>query len=165
MTARLLHAICCASAFIAFSACSNTRTVDRGAVIESDVERMLDQCSRDAPEKAQGIWRPSASEIRRFEARVAADLPRRFNTLGSVAPEERAKLEKFPSGFWREYLGIVRDGRRHIYGNFGPLDRPAAAAAFSGGPTVVCDGGPVYFGVEYDPDHDAATHWGFNRSL
>ena len=33
------------------------------------------------------------------------------------------------------------------------------------GPTDVCDGGPVFFGAEYDTNSKTITHWAFNGPL
>ena len=51
----------------------------------------------------------------------------------------------------RRYIGTIRDGRRHIYGDFGP-----------GGHGPVCDGGAAFFGVEFDVQAKRFTHIAFN---
>lgn len=66
-----------------------------------------------------------------------------------------------PRGWARQYVGVVRDGRRFIYGNFFPLD-PTLDNRWREGLIVVCDGGPDYFGVEYDIDRKEFSHLAFN---
>ena len=135
-------------------------------VADSDVQQMLNQCSRDAPEKGESTWQPAASDVREFEAKLAVQLPHQLKKLNWLSRGEEDQLDKFPDGFWREYVGIVRDGRRYIYGNFGPVfDSDLTAGAAMEGPTDICDGGPRFFGAEYEIDSEIITHWGFNGPL
>ena len=60
-------------------------------------------------------------------------------------------------------MGIVRNGRRYIYGNYFP--RSDAGLVPLNDPTrlvLICDGGPAYFGVEYDVQRRRVTHLAFN---
>ena len=69
-----------------------------------------------------------------------------------------------PEGWTRQYVGIVRDGRRFIYGNFFPRWNPddAEIARWRNRPVIVCDGGSSLFGVEYDVEAGRITHLGYN---
>lgn len=104
--------------------------------------RALHVCSRDPPAPANGFWRPNLEDIAALEAMlpdaVAAD-----PYAGSVL------TNRPPKGWRRQYIGLERDGRRTIYGNFFP--RYAQAGDWRRRPFDLCDGGPKYFGVEYDP--------------
>ncbi|RZJ06153.1 MAG: hypothetical protein EON89_01155 [Brevundimonas sp.] len=121
---------------------------------ESQIAAMLRQCSRASPLAGQAGWRPSAGDILELERRLPAAI--------AAAPEARDMLEgRPPEGWLRQYVGLVRDGRRYIYGNYSP-----ARGGFGGDwrrtPMIVCDGGPDFFGVEYDVEGRRFTHLAFN---
>jgi hypothetical protein len=65
----------------------------------------------------------------------------------------------FPQAYLRQYVGIVRKGHRYVYGNFVPRhgDGPATDK-----PIIVCDGGPVFFGAEFDVSARKISHLAFN---
>jgi hypothetical protein len=75
-------------------------------------------------------------------------------------------IKDVPNSFVRHYIGIIRDGRRFVYGNFAPdyehdrppVDQPQILLELA----MVCDGGPQYFGVEYEPATQKYTHVAFN---
>lgn len=104
--------------------------------------QILNQCSRNAPPVGQATWEPSAADIELLEAQLLPALkadPRSREIIG-LNP---------PSGWRRQYIGITHNGERTLYGNFFPKD------ALSGDrwltePVSVCDGGPAFFGVEFD---------------
>jgi hypothetical protein len=73
--------------------------------------------------------------------------------------------------FQRQYAGFVVGKRRIVYVNGFPRgagdparDGTTAARNFDwhSEPVVVCDGGPGFFGVEYDPEKKTFTHFEFN---
>lgn len=132
-------------------------------VAGSEAEQMLKQCSRDAPENGDGVWQPTLSDVRQFELQLKAELPRQIDGVSWALPSDRDRLQKFPAGFWREYVGITRQGRQYIYGNFGPV--VAVDAAPMKGPTMICDGGPVFFGAEFDTYSHSVSHLAFNGPL
>ena len=122
---------------------------------------LLKQCSRDAPANVSQFWNPSAAQIERLErllptyVRGGAD-PRR-HVPGNVE-------------YHRQYLGIVVDGRRLIYGNFYPAGafqptRPSDRFDEKSTPVVVCDGGPVFWGVVFDPESNAFLDLQVNGSV
>lgn len=69
------------------------------------------------------------------------------------------KFSDIPVGYHRQYVGVVRDGRRFIYGNFAPRDLEPGVL---NRPIIVCDGGPQFFGVEYEPATERFTLVSFN---
>lgn len=99
---------------------------------------------------------PQAADIARLEAK----LPGAFDVaaLNAYAYKE---LQGAPKGWIRQYVGIVRGGKRFIYGNFVP-GRSSFSAGWRGQPVNICDGGPALFGVEYDVEMDAISHLAFN---
>jgi hypothetical protein len=154
-------------ALVALTGCANAQELSQrtptGAIIlpGSYIDKMLDQCSRSAPTKGEGTWMPSPAAIERVENRLAAELP---YALKSQDLSTLDSYPAFPAAFHRQYLGIIRNGRKFIYGNIAqkyegmPLDPMQNIIG-------VCDGGPVFFGAEFDVSADKFTHWAFNGSL
>ena len=165
MRVGLLQAIGCSAGLLIMSSCTSKPDLPPGIkiVAASEAKQMLKQCSRDAPEKGDGTWQPSLSDVRQFELLLKAELPRQIDGVSWTLPSERDQLQKFPAGFWREYVGITRQGRQYIYGNFGPV--AAGDAAPKDGPTMICDGGPVFFGAQFETNFKTVSSWAFNGSL
>ena len=113
------------------------------AILSPDVgQRALRVCSRDPPLPVERFWRPTLADIAALEATLPDALtadPRARPTLPTRAPK----------GWRRQYIGLERDGWRTIYGNFFPRNTPTGN--WREQPFGLCDGGPQYFGVEYDP--------------
>ena len=102
--------------------------------------------SRPARSKASGRQRDA--EDRRAGGRPHP--PRRARTRRTPAQSPS------PGGYYRQYGGFVIGGRRVIYvqrrhrqrDRARPVDRRRLAHAR---PSIICDGGAITFGVEYDP--------------
>lgn len=118
---------------------------------------LLAQCSRTTPKRDKGGWTPSTADIARFEAKLSATLPR-----VRTVPDAGDRLKDAPKGWIRQDVGIVRGGKRYIYGNFAPASLEEYAPGRRTLPIAVCDGGPGFFGVEYDMQRDAISHLDFN---
>jgi hypothetical protein len=162
-----LRAISSLSGLLLLLSCSCSPALPEGAEIlaGADVAQVTRWCSREGPEAAEATWQPSAADVRAFEAQLAIELPHHVRKVGWLLPSDKAQLQSFPVGFWREYIGIVREGRRSIYGNFGPEPRRPLADPLSEEMTYICDGGPVFFGAEYDLQSKTITHAAFNGPL
>lgn len=148
--------------------CGDVSTLPEGAIVVpgSAVEKMLNQCSRDAPAQGEATWQPTAPDVREFEAALVSDLPVQSSQVSWMAPSDREKLSRFPIGFERQYVGIIRKGKRYVYGDIGPKNEMSDfIRQTEEGPIITCDGGPVYFGAEYDVAAKRFTHWGFNGPL
>ena len=118
------------------------------------VSKLLDQCSRDIPAAGEATWRPEWQDVRKLEAALPAAV--------EASPERRGLVvARLPIDWKRQYVGIVRNGERFIYGNFYPV-RSGVAEDRLAEPFVVCDGGPAYFGVEYDLKAGRFSHLAFN---
>ena len=113
---------------------------------ESRGLELLNQCSRGTPGPIETTWTPSAQDVAQLESRL---LPYLRDQRPAAYPEGKTP------DLIRRYAGYVIKGRRVIY-----LD---AAVPESLGYSVtetyelpdkpynsVCDGGPSFFGVEYD---------------
>lgn len=127
-----------------------------GAVIlpAAAVEKILRQCSRDAPSAGEGTWQPTSVHINALEAALPAELLKR-RAAGHPS------WTNFPRAWTRQYVGIVRQGRRFVYGSF----VPAGWKTDEQQPITICDGGPAIFGAEYDPEREEFTHVAFNPSF
>lgn len=118
----------------------------------SKTAAMLRQCSRDAPAPGEAGWTPLAGDIIALEAALP--------TMLAAQIARRPAFASAPHGWLRQYVGIVRDGRRTIYGNFVP--KGAGAGRWRTEPIIVCDGGESFFGAEYDVVAKRFTQVAFN---
>ena len=135
-----------------------------GAILAQDAGNgLLHQCSRGTPEHVTGGWNPAPLQIRELENRLPAAL--------ALEARQRGPRYKQPAAFRRQYAGLLIGNRRIIYVNAFPHDTgdlakagPPAARNFDRGrePVIVCDGGPAFFGVEYDPAKKTFAHFEFN---
>jgi hypothetical protein len=137
-----------------------------GALLPSEAgKEVLHQCSRGVPAKVDGTWRPTEEQIASLERLLPPALH---------AATKALRLPYRPTNdFRRQYLGIIGGSRKRIYVNAFPrdsgdpvLDGVPAARKFDWHrqAVVVCDGGPTFFGVEYDPVAKSFSHFEFNGS-
>jgi hypothetical protein len=133
----------------------------------STVAEMVRQCSRSAPSPGETTWQPDAADVAALERALPAALqPRRALNLRREVGEP--DWSRFPDGWRRQYIGLVRGGRRFVYGNFFLIDRgeeTPADAEWRRRPLRICDGGAHFFGVEYDVAGRRFTHLAFNGAL
>lgn len=143
---------------LATTGCARSRVhdlPDDAAILQSDkTAALLDQCSRDTPPKGGATWRPAADDVIGLERALHAAL----STRSWAAPSDWTKA---PDGWRRQYVGTSRDGRRIIYGNFFPR-KAGDDHQWRNEPLIYCDGGPGFFGVEYDVEAHRITHLDFN---
>ena len=112
---------------------------------------LLKQCSRDTPKAGEATWQPSFTEIAIVEKALPAALK---------AHHPEMDWSSFPGKWSRRYVGIVRGGRRYIYGDYSPHYIHGDVVARSG--SDVCDGGPQFFGAEFDVAGERFSHLAFN---
>jgi len=138
---------------------------------------MLRQCSRDSPAPGEASWKPAEADIVAFEAALPAALA--ASRVREIEERLRARPEAgtphpgdpdwatAPRGWRRQYVGIVRGGRRFIYGNFYPhrSEDDSQLPDWRTAAVLVCDGGPVFFGAEYDVETRRFTHLAFNGAI
>ncbi len=122
----------------------------------------LATCSRNAPMATGGFFTPSPADITKLESDLA--------TLLSISTENAGQSASFAvdlSSYRREYIGYQRDGARMIYGNFLPVLRRSNPVRMrsNGLPTIACDGGAAFFGVEYAIADGKVEAVRFNGSL
>ena len=129
-----------------------------------------EQCSRATVRPGSRYFRPDDTEIARMEAAVQKALARRrmddgtlyFEDVDTTAPARASTA--FPTRWDRSYIGIERNGRRYLYGDFGPMRAPDTAGRRSIGAwgDVACDGGPQFFGAEMALQSGRVRFVGFN---
>jgi hypothetical protein len=136
-----------------------------GAVLEGPAaQALLSPCSRPGPTGVSGMWTPSTADVARLEAALPAFL--------AAQPEKPAlPLEAYR----RQYAGFVAaDGRRWVYASFFFLPenivQDSATAQGDGPwawrrvPMAACDGGALFFGVEFDPAAGSFRELHYNGS-
>jgi hypothetical protein len=137
-----------------------------GAIFpEAKAKDLLHQCSRGAPRPVERTWAPSAIQIAELEARLPEALD---NVLA-----KRGEYQNHSRDFLRQYGGFIVGGRKIIYVNAFPrslideersffVQRKRPLPDWHSEARGVCDGGSVFFGVEYDPATKTFSHFQFN---
>jgi hypothetical protein len=113
-------------------------------------------CSREGVANVTGSWRPNQSDIEVLESHLGDIRLLKTNGLGRSIPIIS------PNQYYRQYIGIVVEGRELIYVN-----------AFSGKPPSywrerivdICDSGAEGWGAIFDPKHARFYNLNVNRSL
>ena len=136
-----------------------------GAVLPENIaQQILHQCSRSVPQNVTGTWSPNPTQIGELESRLPAALEAVTLERGSDYGQSR--------GFRRQYVGLIVGRHKIVYVNAfpsgmgGPERRPSANGRqefdWRRDAVLVCDGGPAFFGVEYDPATKRFSHFAFN---
>ncbi len=105
-------------------------------------QSLLRQCSRGTPANVSQFWNPSSEQIQKLEVL----LPDYVRQSSDRKPNISDHME-----YHRQYVGIVVNGKRLIYGNFYPasvsdyFDEKSTAV-------VVCDGGASFWGIVFEPE-------------
>lgn len=123
---------------------------------------LFDQCSRDAPTLDGAAFEPETADILRLETQLVAILSGHSDTDG-IDPALRFTSD--PKSYARQYAGYRLAGRPMIYGNFLPMSDHLDGKALATEALIVCDGGPSFFGVEYDVERQTVTRVAFNGGL
>jgi hypothetical protein len=110
-------------------------------------------------------WTPTQHQVEAPDARLVPLLRR-------VVPMLRINglpvLDADPRAYYRQYAGIMRGARQLLYVNaFLPdsLDRERPNARWRTEPKIICDGGPGFFGAEYDPAEHRFVGLDFNDAV
>lgn len=113
---------------------------------------LVRQCSRGSPADVSGFWSPSPSQVLAVEQRLPELLRRSGHKL---------KL----SDSYRQYVGVTAHGKKVIYLNSFPefaLDYSEVRGDWRTTALTVCDGGDVFWGVEFDPADNTFRYLQFN---
>ncbi|HEX2593923.1 MAG TPA: hypothetical protein VHL34_20655, partial [Rhizomicrobium sp.] len=104
-----------------------------------------------------------------FRALITRTAPAERDTM-----IRRARIGHHPSeyGYVRQYTGFVLSGKKVIYVNAllkRSVENPSLPQEYWSDwrhhADVVCDGGDLFFGVEYDPAAKTFARFAFNGSL
>ena len=104
-------------------------------------QSLLRQCSRETPANVSQFWNPSPEQIRKLESL----LPQYVRHGVDRNPNIPDNVE-----YHRQYVGIVVNGKRLIYGNFYPASVSDLFDEKSM-PVVVCDGSASFWGIVFEP--------------
>jgi hypothetical protein len=134
-----------------------TRTVLSG----EQAMALARQCSRISPGPVQSVWTPSAADLDALDNALASFLAQLLEQAGSTAS---------PGEYYRQAAGFVIGGRRVIYVNGVHSDavervNPNHPFDWRTQAHLICDGGPITFGVEYDPATAQFSNFAFNGSV
>jgi hypothetical protein len=126
---------------------------------------VLCQCSRSSLGVAARYWTPTADDIAQLEARLP-------DYLGTKAHRSMPNQWRRLGESLRQYLGVERAGRKLIHVNVlggeafslarRPFKRSAIERAWRSTAFNICDGGPDFFGAEYDVAAGKFTRIDFN---
>jgi hypothetical protein len=105
------------------------------------------QCSRTTP-RPQGAWQPLPSDIARLDPALTALL---------------AGKSLQPAAYYRQYGGLVVNGRHIIYVN--GARNAVVKNDWHTKAISICDGGQLAFGVEWDPASGTFSGFAFNGAL
>ena len=111
---------------------------------EQGGENLLWLCSRGAPEPYDGRWEVTVADVAAAEFVLVQQHKRILRNAG-------IDVDTFTNDYVHEYAGFTRDGRRFLYGSFGPMSGVG-----------LCDGGPQFFGVEFAQPDNEVTHVAYN---
>lgn len=143
-------------------------TADTRAVLTGDAARSLArQCSRIAPGPVESVWTPTPAQLDALEGELILLVSREL---------EAADIPPSPGDYHRQYAGFVIGGRQVIYVNgihesAASDERDAREAVHRPGyswrthAVQICDGGPIAFGVEYNPVTLEFTNFSFNGTV
>ncbi len=138
----------------------------KGAILPlNKVERLARQCSRKSPGPVTGTWTPGKAMIADLEFALGEEI----ETNLKAVPNAGAK----PQDYYRQYAGLLIDGKQIIYingvqGSVVERDQGAGRPGrglWTNEPVMICDGGTITFGVEYDPATKAFDKFAFNGRL
>jgi hypothetical protein len=108
---------------------------------EDKLPLLFHQCSRQAPQPSVILDVPTIAEVNELESGLARYILEVYKS-GKPAP---------PSGTYaRQYAVYWVGNQRKLYGNFFPQSL-ASGVRREGNAVVVCDGGPAFWGIVYDP--------------
>lgn len=120
--------------------------------------QLTHQCSRTSPGPISAVWQPSFAQIAAMEPKLSDLLS------AQLKPYSKDRLSA--ADFYRQYGGLVVNGRQIIYINgFYRGLLPTAGQNWLTRPVLICDGGVMAFGVEYDPATGSFSNFAFNGHL
>lgn len=112
------------------------------------------QCSREEPPKVSGFWCPYPWHVSDLESALPQFMNKDPNTIKPFILKD----------YYLQYSGIVRNGRYLIYANAFPRDTFGDNAfLWRLKSEDTCDGGPSFFGFEFEPATGQFGYLSFNN--
>jgi hypothetical protein len=147
----------CLALFLSSPIASGETTRDRAVSLKlSAFKDGFRLCSRKGPQNVTGSWELDQAEVERIDSALMKHIVR-----GGL----KSRLALAPDGYVRQYLGLVSQGRRFVYVNaFGVRAGEDMAKARSE-LAVWCDGGSLFWGVEYDLRTRSFLNFATNSTL
>jgi len=121
-------------------------------------DELTRQCSRPAPDDFEATWEPSTSDVQRLEQRID-----QIETLKAKECCLRNARVDDVHDYYRQYVGIVLDGRKVIYIN--AFKRDVECTGWRDSTIVYCDGGKTFWGVVFDPKTGVFSGLAFNGEV
>ena len=135
-------------ALLTLTTALNAQSADMSVVLpRGQARRVTRLCSRRGPFKVDSSWTPASSDIAKLEANLA-NITSLHSEAGEVGDLAGQQIEK-PERYYRQYVGIVVNGKKLIYVN--AACHPRASDGWRTQFLDGCGGGSCYWGVEYDP--------------
>ncbi len=119
---------------------------------------LVEPCSRAAPGPIDGTWTPSERDIAALEPALSRYVSERLRTDW---PNDAIGAENY----LRQYGGLIVNGRRLIVINGFQQSAAGDLDTWRSFPMVICDGGPIMFGAEYDPETREFQNFAFNGAI
>ena len=107
---------------------------------------------------------PSAAQIEALESRLPAVFKENLKARAGDPMFGANYPERSLSAYSRQYAGLVIHGHRIIYLN-AFIARFTSNPRWRDEPVIICDGGTVTFGVEYDPVTKTFANFAFNGAI
>lgn len=124
---------------------------------QSDAPKLAHQCSRPTPSPVTGVWQPSFAQVAALEPRLSDYLTAQLVPYSKQRPSA--------ADYYRQYGGFVVNGRQIIYVNGFYRGVLTPGSNWLSQAVLICDGGIMAFGVEYDPATGVFSHFAFNGHL
>ncbi len=125
-----------------------------GSLLYGEQARTLaKQCSRPPLTNIKGHWVPSSNQLSKLEKQLDQYLSAKY-------PEIRKNIGQL----YFQYAGLIRNKKKIIYIN--TIDHYTQTNPdWRHTAMIVCDGGDMFWGLEYDPNTEEFSEMSFNTSL
>lgn len=154
MTNNRFDLISATAIILVMASISVAQTKTRWTLLpEAEADRAKQLCSRPGPPKFQATWKPTESHIQTMESRLS-----RISRLRTKSGIVGVQI-KHPDSYYRQYLGVVINGRKFIFINAFCDDKPPETWRES--LIDVCDGG-CSWGVVYNVATGQFSHLEMN---
>lgn len=118
-------------------------------LVGAEARAVFEQCSRAAPVPSAILAGPSSAEIEQLEQVVERHISAEYEANRPSPPNIT---------YARQYVAYQVGHQRMIYGNYYPFSHPPT----KGRAVVICDGGPQFWGVEFNPKTGKVQTLAFN---